>query len=221
MKIIGITGKIGAGKDTLANRLAEKTLERGDYQPIILSFATPLKNACCAFFGWPDIVYTDRVLKEKIDPFWGISPRRAAQMLGTEGFRELFGGDVHIKAMEKTILSLPELDKKLILIPDVRFENEASFVRNKGGMIIHVKPAKDTNTEQLDVTTRAHKSEEGIEERNGDTIIRNDKNSGMSSFHQRIDQLLTDPYFDFKPAYRSDLIDNDTDHAPKWRRVMR
>ncbi len=222
MKIVGISGKMGAGKDTLANWVSERLKEEGELEPVVLSFASPLKKACCAFFSWDEIVFNDRTLKEKTDPFWGISPRQAAQLLGTEGFRHLFGDDIHIRAMEKTIDSLPNLDRKLILIPDIRFDNEADFVRSKKGVIIHLKSSDQHN---LNDATKAHASESGIREENGDVYLYNDKLKGLGYFYSQIDRLLDDDFFKttlrFRPGLTPTTEKKEEEIKRIWKRVLR
>ena len=78
--IIGLSGKSGAGKDTVANfiqeqRLGGKTWDR-------YAFASPIKDACNLIFGW-DHRHSFGHLKEVVDENFGISPRYAYQTLGT------------------------------------------------------------------------------------------------------------------------------------------
>lgn len=53
-----------------------------------------------------------------------------------------------------------------MVIPDVRFENEAEWVRNKGGRIIHVVRANPTQIE-------THVSENGVTKSPLDAILFN------------------------------------------------
>ena len=81
LKLIGIHGHAGVGKDTVADYL-------GRYQNVYKeAFADPLKRACAAAFGVPLEWFYDRELKEQ-KLFWGVTPRQTAQFVGTEMFRE-------------------------------------------------------------------------------------------------------------------------------------
>lgn len=183
-QFIGITGKIGAGKDTLAQWLQDNCF---DGSAAITSFAAPLKQACYAVFGWSEEIMNNRTTKEAVDPFWGFSPRQAAQLLGTEGMRHLFGDDVWIKALQR------RLDGDLaaigtIIIPDVRFENEARFIREQGGRIIHMEIAADTVT--LSAQTKAHASEQGVAFVDGDALIENNKRLGLPHLYEQFASQL-------------------------------
>ena len=82
--LIGLTGYKGVGKDTVADYLCAK------YGFIRLSFAKPLKDALAIIFGFTD-EQLNGSLKEVKDPYWQITPREAAQFVGTELFRIHFG----------------------------------------------------------------------------------------------------------------------------------
>ncbi len=88
------------------------------------------------------------------------SPREFLQKLGTEFGRKQLGPDVWVE----TLLSSLDKDKNYI-IPDVRFDNEASAIKKYGGEIIRtLRPG----TEGCEDT---HESESGIDESYVDTTI--------------------------------------------------
>ena len=154
--IIGFSGKAGAGKDTAAEMLSvalriQNQLVRSD------SFAAPLKEACCKIFGWSDSVYTDRDVKEVVDKYWGFSPRTAAQLMGTEAMRAVFGNDLWIRALEHRLP--PEYFTKPVftIITDVRFQNEANWVLSNDGFLIHIDRFQGT----LEGDAINHASEQG------------------------------------------------------------
>jgi hypothetical protein len=108
-----------------------------------LSFAGPLKAACAAIFGFTD-EQLNGALKEVPDAKWGVSPRQVMQRFGTDLMRKYSNlmvpvknpEDFWITVMAKRIASLPEGTH--IVISDVRFANEAAFVRQLGGVIIKI-----------------------------------------------------------------------------------
>jgi len=78
MKIIGITGKAGSGKSTVAACLMAELRNRF-YPARRLAFADPLKSICRQM-GWNGV-------KDK-------RGRRLLQIIGTEAGRECIGQDV-------------------------------------------------------------------------------------------------------------------------------
>ncbi len=130
MKLIGITGKAGSGKDTVADIILQQ------YPGVKRAMAKPIKDAFEAIFGFdPDSI--SRLQKENIMPGFDFSPRRAMQTLGTEWGREL-DADIWIELAHKNLYFL--IGKPgYLLIPDIRFQNEAAWVRAQGGILIHVE----------------------------------------------------------------------------------
>ncbi len=157
-RLIGITGKAGSGKDTFASFLEQyASIER-------YSFAGPLKDACCLLFGWTrHQVDHDREFKDRIDPRWGFSPRRAMQLMGTEYGRELLRDDLWVHMAE---VRLKETTAPTMVVTDVRFENEAEWVRKSGGTLVHIVRYDCKQVED-------HASEAGVSMKDGDIVISN------------------------------------------------
>lgn len=159
--IIGITGKAGVGKDTLAMYLASK---QGYTRR---AFADPIKELLNKLYGWKMEDWDDREWKErKSIPVTRrdgtviyLSPRQLAQWLGTEVGRNTFGEDCWIRVMERYYYH--HLDVEItspgLVIPDVRFDNEAKWIQSLGGRIIRVSRPSAAPVE-------AHISEAGIDD---------------------------------------------------------
>jgi hypothetical protein len=170
--VIGFTGKAGAGKDTLAAWL----VENHGYKRY--SLADPIKDLLNARFGWKPEQWDDRVWKEDPNGIHGchhstrdgyvpFSPRSWAQWLGTEVGRALAGQDVWVNAL---FVKAAAEGSHRIVIPDVRFDNEAAAIRHMGGAVIRVT---------RDVPGVApHVSESGVDEELTDYTV---KNSGRVS----------------------------------------
>ena len=103
-------------------------------------------------------VDTSDEAKDKDDPYYGISVRKMMQTLGTDWGRSLDEG-IWIKAFTKLY------PKGKYIITDVRMENEAKFIRDNGGIVIHVKGRGGINT--------THSSEAGIEVQDMDIVVEN------------------------------------------------
>lgn len=138
--IIGICGFIGSGKDTIADYLVNFHEFRRE------SFASSLKDAVSAVFGWDRILLEGRTKesrewREQIDEWWTarlgmpITPRFVLQNWGTEVLRGSFHDDIWIASVENKIRNT----KDNIVITDCRFPNEITALKNAGGKVIRVK----------------------------------------------------------------------------------
>lgn len=139
-KIICITGFEGSGKDTVASILEK------EYQFKRLSFATNLKKALCAIFGWKyedleGLTKESREWREQVDVFWAeelgqpdFTPRKALQYVGTNLFRNHLHPDIWIKSLKKEIIQTPGN----IVIVDGRFPNEIEAITKMGGYCVRV-----------------------------------------------------------------------------------
>lgn len=173
MLILGISGPARAGKSTTAMHLIDA------YGFAEYAFAEPIKHMLRAGFDLTD----DQLYgaeKEKIIPWLGVSPRRLAQTLGTEWGRHQVADDVWVRLAQRWLNALPRWWPGAVF-SDIRFENEAAFVRRNGGTVVHLVREDAPEVE-------AHASESGIEVNSGDVVIRN--NGSIAELHARIDDLL-------------------------------
>ena len=145
MKIIGITGKAGAGKSTFREYLKEalEFLGHGGFAPVwCCSFSDPIKKAVRQMFSLEHADLHDRVKKEAkllSFPELNTSPRSLMQTLGTEWGRGIVGTDVWLLLMKKEAESLRKSGAGFLLIDDVRFDNEARWVVEQEGVVIEVE----------------------------------------------------------------------------------
>jgi len=134
--IIGIAGNKQHGKDTVAAYIARKY---GFYHT---SLAATMKLACEVIFGW-DEEWTRGNKKDTVDPRWGITPRQALQLLGTEYGQQLLCTIPEFKEKTGRCLWVNSLLEKIpdeanAVISDVRFIHEVEKIRERGGKIIRV-----------------------------------------------------------------------------------
>ena len=167
MKTIGIMGKAGSGKTTLAKEIANKIIgiargyggrkEFSRTQIVqIDAFAAPLKEFIQELCG-----FTDNQLygteKDIIDPRYGITPRYVMQQFGTDFVRRVLGEDFWIRKMEERIDRAKGLGVRLFIIDDVRRQNEADFIMQEG-TLVHL--IRQSNTVELGDIESKHESEE-------------------------------------------------------------
>jgi len=139
LKLIGLTGPAGCGKDTVAQILCDTQ----EFRRIAL--AEPIRRGIVAMFGIPMEYLTDRILKEQpLDELCGKSPRQAMQTLGTEWGRKEIDLGIWLKVAEREIdytTRMAEAGNAYIngiVVSDIRFAGEANWLRHQGGEIWHV-----------------------------------------------------------------------------------
>lgn len=138
--ILGVTGFIGSGKDTIADYLCTfHGFKR-------LSFAASLKDAISNIFGWDremleGTTKTSREWREQVDPWWSkrlgkeITPRWVLQYWGTEVCRNGFHQDIWVASVENKLRNA----KDNIVITDCRFINEVEAIKRVGGTTCRVE----------------------------------------------------------------------------------
>ena len=132
--LIGLTGLAGSGKDTVRGIL-EDTGFTG------FAFADPIRQMLRELLtsnGIDSAYMDDRALKEAEIPALGVSYRHMAQTLGTEWGRRCLGNDFWLRiagAYMADISATADADPVPFVISDVRFNNEATWIRKRGGVI--------------------------------------------------------------------------------------
>lgn len=126
--IIGISGKIGSGKDTLANFiiLHNKVFKKK-------SFAYNLKYVTQFLTNTNYEDNHSQEGKNKYLPEWGLTIGEFQQKLGTEGLRN----GVHENGWVISLFSTYH-KKENWIITDVRFPNEADAVKERNGILIRI-----------------------------------------------------------------------------------
>ena len=120
--------------------------------------------------------------KEQVIPALGVSPRRLMQTLGTDWGRELIHPDIWLTmALQRLVHVGPGM-----VIADVRFENEAAWVRKYGGRILHVHRPDAAAVE-------THASEYGIQQLPEDLVIMNA--GSLEDLHAKVKDMFDASYF--------------------------
>jgi len=180
--LIGIAGKAGVGKDTLADILWRK------HSFTRIAFADSLKRGAQEVFKLTDEQTWGREVKEIEIPHWGMSPRTIFQKFGTECMQGAFGREVWLKSWILTYNLVKSTDH--VVVPDVRFTPEAAMIRALGGFMIQV--VRDVPS-LLSAEAQAHSTEAGVAINTLDAII--DNNRAIADMERLMMGFLKDHNF--------------------------
>ena len=178
-KLLGLAAKARSGKDTVGEYL------RDEYNYKLYAFADPIKQAASVMFGIPLEHFYDGIHdREIVNQFWGFSPREILQKLGTEAGRNVFRKDIWLKrGLQEWEDHLEESSDTGFIFTDVRFENEATMIREQGGQVVHIirNDVEEVND---------HVSEAGIVVADGDIVIYN--NDSLEDLYINVSDILGD-----------------------------
>lgn len=163
-RLLGIHGKKRSGKDTAGRELLFiKNALRIQSPLIIDSFADPLRKFAFMTFG-----ITEENREENIIGL-DLTGRQLLQRLGTEVARNINENFWVESLKNRNSSKINEVTGfyENIIITDVRFDNEAKFIKENNGIILHVvRPSLESKDEHL--------SEKGIDPKYIDYTIIND-----------------------------------------------
>jgi hypothetical protein len=212
--IIGVCGFIGSGKDTIADYLVNFHEFRRE------SFASTLKDAVAAVFGWDRTMLEGRTKearewREQVDLWWAarldmptLTPRWVLQYWGTEVCRKAFHDDIWISSLENKLRN----SKDHVVISDCRFPNEISSIKNAGGQIVWVQRGALPEWYQLAVDAnrgsnvalnelkrlKIHASETAWVGTEFDAVI--DNNSTIDALYQQAQTLVVSDQITLTPS---------------------
>ncbi len=174
IKLIGLSGKSGTGKDFIAREY----LKPLGYYPFSLSWHFKVGTVGEGLATYDDVFYHKPP-----------TVRHLLQQKGTEEGRQLYGENVwlnHAWAWMKTIHYSWGVDK--FVISDIRFPNEVRFIHDMGGKVFRINAPVRAANSKLSLTARLHASETSLDLYSDfDAIIEND---AMVS-HTVENQILT------------------------------
>lgn len=187
--IIGLVGRAGAGKDTVANILQDA------YGHVPVAFADALREEISEAFGVDHSLWVDRFTKEQPtpalsiarckdsrfirrmialaeDPYSPRSPRQIMRWWGTEFRRDCDSNTYWHDRLHERIEGHLRTGARKIAVTDVRFLNEAEFIRTMGGSIWRIR------RDSADAVHADHQSESEQERIEADRSINNNRSLG-------------------------------------------
>jgi hypothetical protein len=201
--VVGLAGGKRVGKDTTAGILIEKF--KNVYPVHTIAFADPIKDmlkVLLNYTGMNDANFASLVNCNEKDtrllPVVDSTYRTLAQTLGTEWGREMIKGSLWVDVVRKRINRL----EGVIIVTDVRCENEASLIREMGGMVLHI--SRERGFESQD----SHKTESGIVVHNdlGDMSISN--NTSIDALRTKLDLIANVLEGEYKARLLQSFWDN-------------
>lgn len=197
--IIGISGLIGSGKDTIADYLVEVHGFQRE------SWAGHLKDAVASVFGWDRELLEGKTAearhwREQVDTWWAerlgmskLTPRWILQYWGTEVCRHGFHDDIWIASLENKLRK----SKNHIVISDTRFANELAAIKRAGGISVRVIRGTDPDWIKLckqdfakfrQQYPEVHPSEYSSVDLEYDAIVQN--NTTYTELYKQINDLV-------------------------------
>jgi hypothetical protein len=184
VEIIGFSGKMGTGKNFIAENICLKYLP---YKPtLIMAFADQIKL---------DVIVRDKCNYNAIYGEKDDLTRILLQKRGTEEGRQKYGENIWIDYVDNWIKVYSERGIKRFMITDVRFPNEVDWIKLKGGKIFRVN-AVTRNNNRLNYESKGNKekynliknhiSETALDNYIFDNIINNDYDDDMKIIIENI-----------------------------------
>jgi hypothetical protein len=147
-KIIGISGKIGSGKDTFAELLAEQLRDKverhalSDKLRLITEIVSGIRMTTTHEANKPfcnEIRNYTQDQKNIVIKQFDKTIGETLQLVGTDLFRDNYDTDIWVKSLFNEELDNKLNDGKIIVVPDVRFVNEADYILQEGGYLIRLE----------------------------------------------------------------------------------
>jgi len=167
--LIGLSGKMGVGKDYIAHNILMPYLEKKNIKTLMIAFADQIK--------------VNTSVKHNINLFdmydtKNENIRRLLQKEGTENGRDKYGDNIWINYVDKWTDIYSKRGIQAFIIMDVRFKNEAEYIKSKNGLLIRIEaPLRNKEritNEKNSLEIQKHISEIDLDDYKFDNIINND-----------------------------------------------
>lgn len=204
--IIGLSGKMGSGKDLFFKLLSELQPQHKWQNK---KFAGKLKEVASLISGASIQMWEDPEFKKtNMGDDWGMTYREFLQRLGTDSFRNSVHPDIWVNAlMSEYRISIEKWNEDCCAtysdfpnwtITDIRFPNEAEAIRKRGYPLVRINRNVDDRS--------GHTSERALDEYGRwDFIINNNSDvdylrAEVAQIAERIDPFVKPDYSLIRPA---------------------
>lgn len=158
--LIGITGKIGAGK-SLSSRILERNHNFTEY-----TMAGPLKKMATSIGFTEEEVNGTQEQKLVKNKYWNVSGREFLQKFGTEVCRDVLPSVINMNFNNRTLwcrifeIYYEEHKKNMdVVVSDCRFKDELDLIKELGGVTVKII-RNNTDTDNTILTShKFHPSE--------------------------------------------------------------
>lgn len=221
-KIIGFTGFAGSGKSTAARKIADRINSRlvGLYAPRadLTAFARPLKIAAKELYGFSDhALYGSSDERSNIDnarlvhPVHGpVTPRFVLTEIGAAC--RMIHPDTFVECA-RTYTAARASSTCVFLFQDVRYNNEAAWIRQQGGLIFHVDYKRSWLERLGRHLTFSHESEQGIDKRYITHRFTRPRDSSLRLAEQRVYEqamfVAVEQFLQLGPGFLTEEIHNE------------
>ena len=191
MKLIGLSGHMGCGKNYIAEQIIYPHFKSNN-NILIIGFGDQMKNELYA-----------RDLSLQYDDLYDhktFETRNKLQQYGTENGREKYHQDIWIRGLDIQIETFRRRSGEncLIIVCDVRFINEAEYIKQKGGILFRINSPNRSNNRYLKEANndpikyeqiKNHKSETELNDYKFDHLINNDDNELQKNKNDFLDLI--------------------------------
>ena len=204
IKIVGVSGKMGSGKNFFSEIFAQNSSvpvemhafadKVRDVTELVVGYKMKLTNEAGSPFYNAIYNYTQDD-KNYVLPMWGKTIGECLQLVGTDLFRNNFDKNTWVKALLSTTGKECIENGHILVISDVRFPNEADAIIKEGGVVIRLEgdPLKARANSKRDLN---HASETSLDDYKGfSKLIHNDV-ADLDLFKSKVKEFMIEFGFD-------------------------
>lgn len=167
--LIGLSGKMGVGKDYIAHNIILPYLEKKNIKTLIIAFADQIKV---------NTSVKNNISLSKMYDTKNENIRKLLQKEGTENGRDKYGNNIWIDYVDKWIDIYSKRGIQAFIIIDCRFKNEVEYIKKNNGVIFRIEaPLRNKEriyNEKNSLEIQKHISEIDLDDYKFDNIINND-----------------------------------------------